>query len=474
MALVPELLLKEDLIFEIKIRGGQPAEKVEDMRSQLRGLLSEETEPIWSANLDQAQELDFCKCRLEEWEARAEDWKSEVPTSKDKNRFMARLSHLIRRMKLLAEQSSVTAGEQVMLKEGMLKLEGFIQLLATEIKSTASSSQVIVVSTGPVTQEGVVVTSVASVSTCSVASSMGSGVTSTVYQNNSPLMSATIHGTGPMPPMMPIVSNQAGGVVMHAVGPTSAASYNRLPNPLLPYLQVLPVVDGLNVDNVLAFLAGALQMKEFPGVKDSDLLTILTGYCRPPLAERLRAVWSQGGDFEVFHQEVLNFCVPARMFENLKMQRFYRPQQTGESLSNFVGQVKEARRVLRLPHSEQETIQVVLEGLNPEERSRLALSSIPRSFSELDRWCVQSQNIQFLDSQRGDAVVPRSRVCNPPTVMPVSMTAPEDREGRGRESRRPVVCFRCNKPGHIIRYCPEIRSRRQPGGNGTFEPPKNH
>ena len=235
--------------------------------------------------------------------------------------------------------------------------------------------------------------------------------------------------------------------------PTGAAvsglSYHRLPNPLLPYLQGLPVVNGLDVDEVLRFLSTALQMRDFPGVRDTDLVMILAGYCRSPLAERLRGVWSKGSAFEEFHKAVLEFCIPARMFEHLKMKLFYRPQAAGEDLANFVAGIKESRRVLRLPHGEEETIQILLEGLAPEERSRLALSQIPRNFSELDRWCLLSQNIGFLDKQRQEQGRPRPGPPVPSPVMQVSADSPPE-----EAPRRVLVCFGCNQPGHIRRFCP--------------------
>ena len=116
------------------------------------------------------------------------------------------------------------------------------------------------------------------------------------------------------------------------------------------------------------------------------------------------------------------------MFENLKMQFFYRPQQPGENLANFIASIKEARRVLRLPHSEGETIQVLLEGLTPEERSRLALTQIPRNFVELDKWCLQSQSIQFLDYQRQGSGSCRFRSSDQPRVLQVEIGGPPEGE----------------------------------------------
>src|SRR5436190_23107367 len=63
--LVPEILNKGELIFEIKIRGAQPSGKVEDFRKQLRLLLGSNAELEWPTDLDVASELSVCRDKFE-------------------------------------------------------------------------------------------------------------------------------------------------------------------------------------------------------------------------------------------------------------------------------------------------------------------------------------------------------------------------------------------------------------------------
>ena len=63
--------------------------------------------------------------------------------------------------------------------------------------------------------------------------------------------------------------------------------------------------------------------------------------------------------------------------------------------------IRKAARVLRLGLPETEVIQVILEGLNPQERSRLIFADRPRCFADLCRLCVVSNTVRAGDESRG-------------------------------------------------------------------------
>ena len=65
--------------------------------------------------------------------------------------------------------------------------------------------------------------------------------------------------------------------------------------------------------------------------------------------------------------------------------------------------IRKAGRVLRLGLSETEVIQAILEGLNPQERSRLVFADRPRCFADLYRLCVVSNTVRAGDEYRGRA-----------------------------------------------------------------------
>ena len=57
--------------------------------------------------------------------------------------------------------------------------------------------------------------------------------------------------------------------------------------------------------------------------------------------------------------------------------------------------------MLRLGLPETEVIQAILEGLHPQERSRLVSADRPRCFADLEQLCVVSRTVQEVDESRG-------------------------------------------------------------------------
>lgn len=91
-------------------------------------------------------------------------------------------------------------------------------------------------------------------------------------------------------------------------------------------------------------------------------------------------IMRHGGSLDEFHGEVLDTFVPSRLREKLRQKHFYRVQAHGEGLAPFCSIVRSAAQILRLPKSEGEVVQVILEGVTPQERSRLVIPERPRTF----------------------------------------------------------------------------------------------
>ena len=53
---------------------------------------------------------------------------------------------------------------------------------------------------------------------------------------------------------------------------------------------------------------------------------------------------------------------------------------------------------------ERDIVQVILEGVIPQGRSRLVFADRPRCFADLDRLCVVSRTVQAIDESRDQAV----------------------------------------------------------------------
>ena len=172
-----------------------------------------------------------------------------------------------------------------------------------------------------------------------------------------------------------------------------------------------------------------------------------------------------GGSIDSFHGEVLDAFIPGRLRERFRQNYFYRVQANGEGLAQFMASIREAVKFLRLGLSEPEIIQIILDGVNPQERSRLVFAEHPRCFADLDRLCVMSKAIQLNDECRGQGVARNLEFGGGERWSGQSQSrAASSGNDRGRIVQR---CYNCNKPGRISRNCSEGLAGAAPSPKGA-------
>ena len=427
-AISPELLVKEDLIFEIKARGKEPAGDANGLRKQFREYQEVPMTDIWDSSWDSKQELAVCQRKFEDWEI--EEFRTEPPSGREKLRVAARLSHLARRLKLLNTATDLEVSDRVWITESGQTVQEMLELLKRVAASASSTPQPVILA--PMFPK--------------------KASTETVAEATPPPSSQEEVNVKKFDTGQSTRASSSVGV-----------SYNKLPNPMGGLLQSIPVVDGLEVDALLSFLSSIFKLRDFPGITDQDMLRLLVPYCRSPLSDRLTSVLVSGENFDCFHKLVLECFVPVRLRDRLKLDHFYRPQGTRESLAAFVSSIKSFNRVLRLGLSESEVVDVIVDGINMSERSRLVFAGRPSSFLDLDRICITSNNVQFSDHQR--EMTEKQLNKGPGAVFMVG----EGQGGFGR-GRGPPVCFGCGQRGHIRRFCRQGSQASPKNGEGEELP----
>lgn len=362
--LCPDYLVKEELKFELLALGENPSSDVATMRSTYREAVKKGNEGKWPKGIAAKDVGEYCKHNFELISLEAVGWRDEQPVGREKVKIMTRVSHL--HNKLLLLKSILEKPEEVSWVEGALN--ELLEILAFMTESGKSSKMLTKVDQG-----------LESANTAKV----------DVIEESVPEKrdGAEASSLGERSSLLPSISegNQIGNdfLLDHAsrTFPLSrfenlgSLPYAKLPNPVLPMLQNLGSIDGLDPISLIDFLGKTMSILDVPGVDDHSLLQMLIPYCRPPLVDRLYDVLRSKGDFSSFHRIVLDFFIPGRLVEQLKAERVYRVQYPGEELANFVTEVKRACRVLRLKLSENEIVGIVLDGLAPEERSRLCLQA---------------------------------------------------------------------------------------------------
>lgn len=400
-----EFLLKDELQFEVKARGAMPQSDVASLRRQLRELMAEEAAVIPFQLRDWQAELELIEAKWEDLQSLGIDLESVPRSSGGRLRLEQRLQHLSNRVVNMEAQ---TSDQEKLGVVSNLKAAIQVELhKRTVVESSASAPH-----------------SPASVDVAGAGRGW-SGHSST-----------------------------SSGMV--------AAAYQPLPNPLYSIVKSLPEVDGLNETLLLQFFGKIFRMSDFSGVSDETILQLIFPYSRGPMAELVTRIMHQGGSLDSLHRETLDTFIPGRLREQLRQKYFYRVQAHDESLALFITSIRDAARVLRIDMPEREIVQVILEGVTPQERSRLVFAERPQGFDDLHRLCVMSRSIQMADETRLSSQS-RERSDNP-------HNPPQRQRGLSLNRRRgdDPVCFHCRQPGHLMRSCPSNGRGPASLSNGAF------
>jgi hypothetical protein len=97
------------------------------------------------------------------------------------------------------------------------------------------------------------------------------------------------------------------------------------------------------------------------------------------LSNRLSEAISSGCSVDKFHMDTLLLYFPPRARVSLQQKYFFRVQADGESLANYIANMKSYVKVFRLENSEADIVQTILDGLSPACRSYLLFADKPTS-----------------------------------------------------------------------------------------------
>lgn len=234
-----------------------------------------------------------------------------------------------------------------------------------------------------------------------------------------------------------------------------SASLAKLPNPLMLLVQGIKElsIESLGqVEFVLKFIARFEVHADVLGVPHRTVIQFLYPLASGRLSRVFAEVLGEEGGLKELRKRIISLRLSPRMRVELERKHFWRAQGLRENLATYIESIREAVSALDLPYNEQQVVDNILEGMRPEDRSRLTFAKKPASFGELEALLATIEGFDFVDQGRADVH------CNH-----VSGEAlPEREEGeplRQNEQRR---CFRCNRQGHLARQCsiPKKQSHR--------------
>ncbi|KAG8241342.1 hypothetical protein J6590_088730 [Homalodisca vitripennis] len=176
--------------------------------------------------------------------------------------------------------------------------------------------------------------------------------------------------------------------------------FGKLAIPVERYLKNLKIYYGLNVIQLLEFLRVLLKMKGETQLSDKAILEIITGNCTGPLLNKVVEYKRVGYTVSQVHQNKISTFLPFTQLERLKFELVHRPLRHNETFSSYIIDVKESVKLLCFDIEERGIVEIVKVGMNPETRNKLVFVGNPTTFSELDEICIKIQNVSYADYMR--------------------------------------------------------------------------
>ena len=227
--------------------------------------------------------------------------------------------------------------------------------------------------------------------------------------------------------------------------------YQRFPHALSSVIKELSVVDGTEVNGLYNFLLRLIKVRQVAQMNDSAMYELMFPYCKGELQCLVTQAISNKENFENFHDRLLRHFIPVRETSCLRMARYERVQGEGEHFFCYVQAIRDAALVLCIKQNDAQVVQRIIEGLTPTQHSHFIFQLPPSSFALLEQLAIVERNISYADRLR-EGQVPGVQI-----AATESVSEHVETEGSGRRSQdtrlRKVVCFYCRKPGHTQNRC---------------------
>lgn len=467
MALKINYFIKDEIIYELLARGKEVSSKLG--AEELRKLLRENVHlPVALSNLSGKltlqEEIDTISSKLDSLALLIENSADEC-TTLITSKLEAKINHLNNRIFLISQCKLDEGKEQIVkdFKDRIQKLESMYSVFKDKNKILDEEiSKLDQLLDKSLREEEELNTNISKhtvrventpLDTSSPHKPMFSGPQADISSVPNPMFSGqqdnlcVISADIPMAPRTAVGSNS---VI------ASSSIFNKLTNPFEEYIKGMPISDGLDIDKLLLFLRSLIKITTETSLSQQDLYEILPSHSRGPLLAKIIQFKQQNKSLDELHRDILITFVPITLREKLKQDLVFRPQMRNEPLGIYINEIKTNHLVLKTQLSEPELVCFIKNGFNADVRNKLMFENNPVTFADLDRICVNVNNVTYSDYVRG----------NLPNRPPFFLNRPNNQS----DMRNKLVCYgnantftnqnnavkrcyNCNRIGHLARDC---------------------
>lgn len=149
--------------------------------------------------------------------------------------------------------------------------------------------------------------------------------------------------------------------------------------------RMIKTVSGTDPEQLLEFLKSVQNIFSLRLVGDRDTILQLLVKTDGPLRVTWAEAITKGCDWPTLNSTILEEFFPARILRGLVNTRVYRLQRPEETLRDFVDDIKRTASVLLSDVTDEELVEIVMQGINPPTRSYLCMQAPPNTLSDLNR-----------------------------------------------------------------------------------------
>lgn len=436
-------LLKDELKYELLARGQEPAEdNVISIRKQLRACVGLEPQLAnLHLKLKLAEELKLVQTKLGVIQLKLEDAKDEASTLQIVQ-FQAKIQHVKMRVKVL-NHAKLEEKEKLFVEQLTRQCDE-CEKLFSEIKDKANKTELNELEESmnkSFVQEE-----------CELGSKPSPFHPTQLINTSTPTRAVSSEAN--IEPKFELKSQQT--------SLKTDSIFNKISNPIEMYLNRFTVTNGLEVGKLLNFIRNLTELRKHTSLTEKQIFEIIPNYSAPPLLNHILEARSSQRSLDELHSSLLNDYVPLTMREKLKQDLIYRPQKINEPLALYINEIRCNHEILKTNLSENELVNFIKLGINPEIRNKLIFESNPTSFKDLERICINVNNVIYNDQVRYDTNLGsnssgmhfRHAERKP---FPQNHGIVRSNISRNREDKR---CYNCNKIGHLARDCYKNRNSK--------------